>query len=347
MIYKKRLRALLFSICSVLILFLFSCNNNIDPETKQANLKADSLSIKLNSPELKAVNTELLKDPNNANLYHKRSTVYLNLRQMPEAVGDALRAIKLDSTRAEYYLTLVDAYYAQNKTKLAKELLEIIEKKFPENTEGLLKLSELYFLVKQYQQAIDYANKALKINNTLAQGYYLKGNIYKESGDTTKAVSSLETAIDQDNKFANAFEELGIIYAARKNPVALDYYERALKINPDNEAVKYAKAKILQDLGRSDEALGEYEKILSKNKDCANCLYNMGAIYFGMKKDNKKALEYFTKAIEVNPNYLEAYFARGFTYAKLKDKASAKADYEMCIKLEPNYPPAIEGLNQL
>jgi tetratricopeptide (TPR) repeat protein len=336
-----------FFCCALLLLLLSACDRGIDPDTKEANLKADSLSIKLNSPELKAVNAELLKDPNNAELYHKRAATYLMLRQLPEAVNDALRAIRIDSTRAPFYVTLADGYFAQNKTKLAKDVLESIEKKFPENSEALLKLAELYFLVQQYQKAIDYANKALKLDESLAQAYYLKGNIYRESGDTGRAISSLQTAIEQDSKMVEAYQDLGLLHASRKNPVALDYYANALRISPDNEEIKYARAKLLQDLGKADEALAEYEKIIAGNKGCAICLYNTGAIYSEVKKDYKKALDFFSKAIAVNPAYIEAYFARGYTYARLKDKASAKADYEMCTRLDPGYAPAIEGLNQL
>lgn len=346
MIYNWK-RTLVFGIAAM-VAVLFSCKNKIDnAEVKSANLKADSLSIKLNSPELKGVNALLLKDPNSADLYFKRATVYLNLKQPQEAVGDALRAIKLDSTKAEHYLILGDAYFAQNKTKLSKELLEIIEKKFPENTEALLKLSELYFLVKQYQKAIDYANKALKVNDNLAKAYYLKANIYRESGDTARAISNLETAVEQNGQFEDAILDLGIIYASRKNPIALEYYNNALKINPNNEGALYARAKLLQDLGKTDEAVKEYEAILSKNKNCANCYYNLGAIALEIQKDNKKALEYFSKAISINESYVEAYFARGYTYSKLKDKASAKADYNFCLKLVPNYEAAIQGLNSL
>lgn len=344
MICKKHIPVLF---CFILCVFV-SCKNTIDEkELSNANLKADSLSIKLNSPQLKDVNAELLKDPNNASLYSKRARVYLGLKQFPEAVGDALRSIKLDSTQVLHYNTLVDVYFAQNKTRQAKDLLEIMEKKFPENTEALLKLAELFYLVKQYQKGIEYVNKALKINENLAKAYYLKGSIYRESGDTTRAISSLQTAVEQDSKFEDAFYDLGLIFAARKNPLALEYYDNALRINSVNENARYARARLLQDLNKTEEAIAGYESILAVNKNCENCLYNLGAIYLEIKKDTKKALEYFTKALEVNPNYLEAYFARGYTYSALKDKASAEADYKMCLKLEANYEPAVQGLREL
>ncbi|MBL7919595.1 MAG: tetratricopeptide repeat protein [Bacteroidia bacterium] len=332
---------------AIFLIAFSSCKNNSTTQTEEENKTADSLSIKLNSPELKAVNAELLKDPANAILYVKRSGIYVNLKQLPEAVNDAKRAIKIDSTKSEYYMALIDAYYAQNNTRLAKESLEMVEKKFPDNPDALLKLSELYFLVRQYQKAIDYVNKALKINDRSAKAYYLKGSIYRESGDTTRAVSSLETAIEQDGKFENAFIDLGVMYAARKNPIALQYYNNALKINPANENTIYARAKLLQDIGKIDEAIIEYKSILQKNKNCENCYYNLGAIYLEIKKDNKTALENFTNAIALNPNSVQAYFARGYTYAKLKDKESAKADYNMCLKIRPGFEAAIQALNEL
>ncbi len=331
----------------LIITLFFACKPHADKQTEASNVKADSLNIKLNSPELKAVNEELLKTPNEPTLYNKRANIYITLKQPQEAINDAKRAIRLDSSNADYYITIVDALFTQNKTRDAKEVLERIEKKFPENTETLLKLSELYFLVRQYQKAIDYVNKALKIDENLAKGYYLKGSIYRESGDTAKALSSLETATEQDNKYEDAFYDMGVIFSARKNPIALEYYSTVIKLNPKNEEAKFARAKLLQDLGKIDEAISEYEYILLQNKNREDCLYNIGALYLEYKKDNKKALEYFTKAIAINSNYTQAYFARGFTYAKLKDKDNARADYNMCLKIEPNYPAAVQGLNEL
>lgn len=333
-------------IACVLLAFV-ACTGNDSKQIEADNVTADSLSIKLNLPELKAVNAELINDPGNADLYNKRALIYISIKEFSGAVNDAKRAVKLDSTYPAYYNTLVDAYFSQNNTRQAKELLEIIEKKFPENTDALLKSAELYFLVRQYQKAIDYTNKALKVDVGLAKAYYIKGSIYRESGDTAKAISSLETAVEQDNKYEDAFYDIGIIYAARKNPIALEYYNNVLSINPNNENARYARAKLMQDLGKADEAITEYNLLLNRNKNCDNCCYNIGAIYLEIKRDNKKALEYFSKAIEINPDYTEAYFARGYTYSKMNEKGNAKSDYEKCLKLKPNYEPAIEGLNKL
>ena len=309
--------------------------------------RADSLMSRLNSPELKAINQKILENPNDATLYNERAKLYLSLKQMEDAINDAKRSIRIDSSNAAFYLTEADVFFAANETRNAKETLEKIVRKFPENTDGLLKLGELYYFVKQYENAFAAINKALKLNENLAKAYYLKGSIYKETGDTAKAISSLETAIDQDNRNYGAFLDMGIIYGARKNTIALEYYDNAIRINPTATDALYAKAKLLQDLNKTDAAVLLYNQILKIDSLNEFSLYNLGAINLGVKKDAEKALDYFTQAINSNPKYAEAYFARGVCYEELKDKHNAYADYTMCLQLKPNYEPAVDALNSL
>lgn len=332
--------------CSAIAFLVASCKTGADKPVEDT-AHADSLMKVLNSPELKAMNQKILQDPNNADLYHERAKIYLALKQNEDAVSDAKRAIRIDSTKVEYYLTEADIFFAANETRNSKEALELIVKKFPNNTEGLLKLGELYYLVKQYDNAFAKINDALKINVNLAKAYYLKGSIYKETGDTAKAISSLETAIEQDNKNYGAFLDLGLIYGARRNTIAFEYFENAISLNPARTDGLYAKAKLLQDLNKTDEAVTIYNQILKADSLHEFSLYNIGAIELDVKKDIKAALAHFTKAINANPKYAEAYFARGVCYQELKDRNNAFADYSMCLQLKPNYEPAVEALNSL
>lgn len=333
-------------ILSILVLFVASCKQSIET-TKEDLAHADSLLKIIKSPELEAVNKKILENPNDPLLYNERATIYLKFKQFEDAVNDTKRSLRIDSTIAETYLIEADVFFAANETRKAKELLEKIVRKFPKNTDGLLKLGELFFFVKQYDNAFVKINEALKVDENLAKAYYLKGSIYKEIGDTAKAVSSLETTIEQDNKNLAAFLDLGIIYANRKNPVALEYYNNALAINPVSVEVLYAKAKYLQDTNKPDEAIFEYNKILTVDSLYKNAYYNIGAIELDVKENAKSALTYFTKAINVDAKYAEAYFARGVCYHILNDKNNAYADLNMCLQLKPNYEPAIDEINSL
>ncbi|RME19528.1 MAG: tetratricopeptide repeat protein [Bacteroidetes bacterium] len=338
---------IVFCIFSVLIIgFFYQCTQNhtlTDKEIKQQ----DSLQKVLKNPLLDSINKQLLKNPNNDSLYRERAYVYVSVRQFDIAINDCKRAIKIDSTNTKNHLALADVYFAANKTKLSKDKLEEIVKKFPDNTEAHLKLGELYYLVKQYEKAIEYVNKALKIDPTLAKGYYIKGNVYKESGDTNKAISSFQTAIEQDPKMIDAFIDLGVIYAARNNSLAIQYYNNALKLDPKNNIALYDKAFFYQQIGMADSAVALYHHILNLYPHSPHVLYNLGAIEFAMRKNKDKAIEYFTKAIQQKPDYAEAYYARAIVKKEQNKKQEAITDLKECLKYKVNFEPAIAELNQL
>lgn len=326
---------------------LSSCKTETTENLEDNQKHTDSILNVIQSPELKALNQRILANPNDAALYNERARMYLKFKLLEDAIYDAKRSIRIDSTKAEFYLTEADIYFAANETRNAKDVLEKVVRKFPTNTEGLLKLGELFFIVKQYDYAFTKINEALKIDQNLSKGYYLKGDIYKEVGDTAKAISSYETAIEQDNQNFGAFFSLGLIYSSRKSPLAFEYYDNALRIKPNSIEVLYAKAKLLQDLNKYDESATVYKSLLKVDSLHAFSLYNLGAIDLEVNKNTKSALEYFSKAINSDPRYAEAYFARGVCYQELKDINNAKADYQMCLQLKPNYEPAVEAMNSL
>jgi len=335
-----------YFILIVLISIFSNCQRK--PEIDEKELKQqDSLQKVLKNPLLDSINKKLLANPNNDSLYRERAMIYLASKQIDVAINDCKRAIKIDSQNVKNHLALADVYFAANKTKQSKDKLEEITKKFPNNTEAYLKLGELYYLVKQYDKAIENINNALKIDATLAKGYYLKGNVYKESGDTNKAISSLQTAIEQDPKMIDAFIDLGVLYAAKNNTLALTYYNNALKIDPKNAVALYDKGFFFQQQGMADSAIAVYQHILKLYPNSPHVLYNIGAIQFAFKKNYDEAIQFFSKAIEKKPDYAEAYFARAMVKKELKKRPDAIADLKECLKYKTNFEPAIEELNQL
>ena len=80
---NKKCKNIYFKIF-ILFYFITSCQtNSIDKEElERENKKADSISIKLNSPELKDINKQLLENPDQPALYNKRALVYLKIKYM-------------------------------------------------------------------------------------------------------------------------------------------------------------------------------------------------------------------------------------------------------------------------
>ena len=57
-------------------------------------------------------------------------------------------------------------------------------------------------------------------------------------------------------------------------------------------------------------------------------------------KDYNGAIADYTKAIELNPNYANAYYNRGISKHNLKDYNGAISDYNKAIEIDPNYANA-------
>jgi tetratricopeptide (TPR) repeat protein len=337
----------LFVLFSTLFLSaaFFSCGN------KTANMDAgitDSVNAKYkDNPELQSVNKKIIATPSVDSLYRQRAKIYLKLQDYELALGDAKRALALDSSTSENYLMLTDVYYVTNQTRLAKETLERCLKSLPNDKEANLKMGELYFYVKKYQESLDHINKAIKADPYMSKAYFMKGMNYMEIGDTGKAISSMQTAVEQDNNYYTAYMQLGLLYYYKKNPLCVAYFDNALRLQPQSTEALYAKGKYLQDQKKFKEAKGFYEQILSIDPRHKHALYNLGAISLSFDNDALSAKKYFSEAIAADGNYTEAWFARGVAHEELKDYNSAVADYKMALKITTNYEPALKALNKL
>jgi tetratricopeptide (TPR) repeat protein len=64
--------------------------------------------------------------------------------------------------------------------------------------------------------------------------------------------------------------------------------------------------------------------------------YITTANHFFTQGNYGAAVEYFTKALVLEPEMPEIYFMRGFMYVMQRNYATAEADYTECLRLQPN-----------
>jgi len=151
----------------------------------------------------------------------------------------------------------------------------------------------------------------------------------------------------QDKGYYDAYIYLGNIYAAKKQNLAVDYYNNALNINPQSIEAFYNLGLFYQETGQVDEAVEAYNNLLKIDPDYKFALYNLGFINLVYIKDFERSVQYFTRTIELDQKYFEAYYNRGYAYELMGMLNEARWDYQKTLELEINYPRAIEGLNRL
>jgi tetratricopeptide (TPR) repeat protein len=338
---KKLLKVSLTLISIFLIIvFITSCGGN---KSKNKNKTGkDSVAV-----ELSKLNDEIEKSPNNADLYDKRANYYISKKEFELALSDVRQAMNIDSTKANYFLTLSDIYFAQGKATASQNALQKSIVLDPEFIEGYMKLAELNLYLKKYEKTFELIDKALELDKLNAKAYFMKGMTYKEMGDTAKAVKAFKTTIDQDPEYYHAFIELGLLYSIKHNKLALEYFNSAIRLNPKSVEAYYALGMFCQENDKMNEALNAYTKIIQLEPKNKYAHYNMGYIHLVYLKLYDMAIKHFTNAIKCDPNYAEAFYNRGYSYELLGDIGNAREDYKEALRLKVNYQRAIEGMNRL
>ena len=177
----------------------------------------------------------------------------------------------------------------------------------------------------------------------------MKGTIYKENGELKKALSSFQTSVEVNPSFFDGYIALGLAYASTSNPLAVDYYNSAISLNPRSVEAKYNLAMYYQELFLEEPAarkialeksLALYETIIEIDSLNASAAFNQGFIYLEYLGGYSKAEYWFSQAIEALPYYHQAFYNRGLARESLDKNTDALEDYEMALKLQPDYTSA-------
>ncbi|PHQ79229.1 MAG: hypothetical protein COB65_12905 [Thalassobium sp.] len=98
--------------------------------------------------------------------------------------------------------------------------------------------------------------------------------------------------------------------------------------------------------GNYEDALVAIEKAISIEPLEADLLSEKGVILFHLKR-SPEALIYMNKARDREPDNPYRYSSRAFIKDSLGDTAGAIADYEICVKLDPEDAVAFNNLGML
>ena len=188
----------------------------------------------------------------------------------------------------------------------------------------------------------------MKIDPNHYRIYFLAGLNYTDMGDTTKAIENFQIAIEKNPNLYDGYIMLGLLYAGQKDTLALAYYDNALKLNDKSLEAYYNKAMFLQSIKRFDQAVKIYQFIIdSVDAGYKYAYYNIGYINMVYFKDYDKGIECFSKAIELDNKYAEAYYNKGVCYEMQKNYPKARLEFQTALRIRENYNKAIEGLNRI
>jgi tetratricopeptide (TPR) repeat protein len=293
------------------------------------------------------IEKRILADPMNAALFAERARYFEGLDSARSAMNDWNRAIALDSTNIDYHIALADLFYRKVRIPESERVLRKAITMSDQDTEARLKLSELKLIQREYIEAMELANTALRIDPQNAKGYFLKGWIHMEAGDTTLAISSYRTAVERDPAFHDAYLQLGILHAALRDPLAAQYYASALEVRPNSVEAWYGMGMFAQENGQDSLALACYARIKEIAPRDPLGWYNTGYVLLELRNSPMEARPEFEQALRLSPAWPEAYYNRGLTYELDGRLDSALVDYRRALALSPDMTIAAQGLERL
>lgn len=300
-------------------------------------------------PQLTELSALLEQDPNNDTLLYLRATTYYKLDAYDEAMADLEKAMRQDSMQPAYYHLLADVlldYARPNDSRRAIDVLKLAAQRFPDRIQTLLKLSEFQLIVRKHGDALATLDKVLQRDPQNAEAFYMAGRVALDKGDTTNAIASLQRSVKIDVDNADAWFFLGRIFSNRLNPIAVQYYDNALRVDSTYLEAQEFKAVYFKRRGQFDKAFEIYRDLLLRDPDYANAYFDMGAIYLELDSFSK-AYDNFNIATKVDPIFVKAYYYRGVASEKMGNLEAALADYKQANGMSPEYQEAKDARARL
>lgn len=187
-------------------------------------------------------------------------------------------------------------------------------------------------------------------NADVAEIPYNMGVAYSLTGDVANARKSFLRATDVDPTLSASWLNLGIL-AERDGDLdrALQNYRSGLRYAPDDVDLVVAQVGALRKLGRYQEAISESKVALARNATNVNAYNNLGLVYLDQGQFEMAQFVYQKALTSIDGADRNALIHAnlGRVYLGQAKTASAKAELERAIALDPDLVPARMAIAQL
>lgn len=308
--------------------------------------------------------TAIKISPEDSKSYERRAQIYFEQKKYDLSDADYRNVIALNQGDVMGYMGLGRNANKQERWKEAIEQFDHVEKLTKDYASVYSFRAESYIGLKDWNKATDDIIRALAINNdnrafglmqTEDEDFFklmvtkLKiqmkkssmeslwpydlGVVYENKLQYKTAIGYYKSAMDIDasdvfaSRIANCYSEIG----ASKS--ALEYIDMAQRLDSTDYDYVYEKADILYYGNDVEGAIKEMSRYIDRYPDYFAGYYRRGFYYDNANRPDE-AIEDYTMAITIAPDYAYSYLGRADQYVKKGEEALAKADYQKVTELD-------------
>ena len=184
----------------------------------------------------------------------------------------------------------------------------------------------------------------LNAQNSLARQHASKAEQLVRTGDLKGAEAEMRQAVELSPKEPQYLMRLGLVLAMQQRPkVAALFFERALKLDPDNLTVRRHLAGSQWQAGNLAASQENLELILKANSRDSEALLLLGMVLIDAGR-YPAAHAVAQKAAKAMPSSDQAYAVRGMAEMRMLRYTEAAKSYGQAVELNPNVPDVSLGL---
>jgi tetratricopeptide (TPR) repeat protein len=209
--------------------------------------------------------------PNSPLVYLYRAQADLQGNNNATALADARRANQMDLTMLNGYLALGQASIANQEYDSAARALQTYVTYVTDKADAWAALGHALYEQEQYTDAVVALDKAVAIDDQLADAYLYRGLSELELGDGQPAVNDLVNArrFNSQSFMINLALGRALLVAERLDEArdVLTFSQSMAKTAPDQAAVYYWRAQVLESLGNLPAAKADWKALSNLPKD--------------------------------------------------------------------------------
>lgn len=267
------------------------------------------------------------KNPVYTNAYTYRAITRSRLGNYDDALNDFHEAISLRPD-------LPGPYYSRGVTRLLnKQYKEAIED-FNMFVRHEKKVADVYINrgvcylgLKDTLRAYEEFETAIKTNREDPNGYNRRGVLYMQQNRFKEAETDFDTAIKNDSNYLLSYFNRALVYSNTNRPLqALSDFDKVVKLDSTSSLAYFNRAIVRTQIGDYNRALEDYNRVAIYSPNVL-LYYNRAALYSRIG-DIEKAIEDYSRAIDLYPDFANAYLNRSQLRMMMGDMKGAQSDHK-------------------